>query len=147
MIEEHACLLTFFTARVLGAWTDTTNFNATKQKFRQMQGIFKRQMHYIQFSALFSTDQKSISTPPTPNNHATKFVPLEQQLTQEAHVLTSCTPGVRMPWILLLHDSKHSLGSWQLYSHPSEARIPTTEEYPQLMEGFYSQEGQHRPGA
>lgn len=31
-----------------------------------MQGIFMRQMHYMQFSALLSTDQKSISTPPPP---------------------------------------------------------------------------------
>lgn len=41
---------------------------------------------------------------------------------------------------------KHSLGSQQLYSHPSQPCIPTTEEYPQLMKGFRAQEGQHRPG-
>lgn len=145
MIEEHACLLTFFTARVLGAWTDTTNFNATKRKFRKMQGIFKKQMHYVQFSSLLSTHLKN---PQRFHTHTptTQLICSEALASPKSPCSDKLRSRMRMLWVLLTLSGLKAfpLGNWQLYRHCSEPCILATEGYPQLMNTFYSQEEQHR---
>lgn len=143
MIEEHACLRTFFTARVLGAWTDITNFNATKRKFRQMQGI-KRQMHYIHFSAPLSTHQ---NTPQHYTPRPAMQQPISSGKQPKEPTLGQAVLPERCCGSYWLHqDSKRSLSSWQLYSRCSQPQIPTPEDYPQLINVFHSQEGQLRLG-
>lgn len=56
---------------------------------------------YIDFCSVEHKLKKNISMPPLfpLNNHAANKFFLKQQSTQEVHGQTSCTSGVRMPWL------------------------------------------------